>query len=126
LEHDEQAVLETGQVIDVDAEPHQPRRKAAELDVADLSDCPAPADGGHLSLVHEVERFARRAFSITKDRPAHRTPLLHGDGRGTRQRGACLMCKEREVACDKDIRMGFHAEVWLDDNPPLPIDLRPE
>src|SRR5712692_6925155 len=51
LGDNEQAVLEAGQVINMDDEPKQTRGKASKLEGADFEDGAAPADSGHLALV---------------------------------------------------------------------------
>src|SRR5437773_10784246 len=80
LEHDQQAVAKAGQVVDVNHEPDQPGDEAAKPDAADLGDGAAAADGGHLSLVEEMELAAGLPTQLAQDASGDEPAFLHGHG----------------------------------------------
>src|SRR5262249_55321251 len=66
IEEDDEAVARTAQVEDVQAEPGEPRERAAQLHAEAVDDGGAPADDRHLALV-EVRERARLAARLGGD-----------------------------------------------------------
>src|SRR5262245_19696429 len=60
-QHDE-AVSKVDEEVDVRPQPDEPRRKAREVDAAELGDRRLAADGGELAVVAVAEGDSRLAF----------------------------------------------------------------
>ena len=89
---DQDPVLESDQVEDVDPEPQQPGDRAAEVQPLDLGDGAAAADRGEVALVDVAERLDRLAGEPALDRGARRSgpaaspPARRPGGPGRRRR----------------------------------------
>ena len=80
-EDDENPISKTGQIIDVDDQPHDPCEEAGKLPATDFRDRSAAADGRHLSLVQIPKLITRFAFQIPQNVGGQEASLLHRDGR---------------------------------------------
>src|SRR5207237_10103729 len=62
IEHDDEAVAEVDEKVDVRDEPHEPRREAREVQPADHHHGGIAADGGELAVVAILEPDRRLAL----------------------------------------------------------------
>jgi hypothetical protein len=103
--------------------PREPRRKAAQVDLAGLQNGKTLADYGHVAFV-EVTKWTRCGFS--GDTSVNELPriasLLHRYLRHTGQRLAILI-ERRSITNHQDLRVAWHCEVLLDPYAPGAIGL---
>ena len=77
---DEEPVLESDQVEEMDDEPAHPRREPTKVNALDVGDGFGPADRGEVALVDVAQRQRRAAAQPVSDRASCVASLLHSDG----------------------------------------------
>lgn len=107
LQHDQQAVLETGQIVNVHRQSHHPGEESGKLELSDFHHRPAAADRRHLAFVDEMKRLSRSAGEVVANQLRQVLTLLHGDRRRAGQRFPSLMRKARQIARGEDLRMAL-------------------
>ena len=122
-----QAVAETDQKGDVDAAPHEPGEKSAELEPADLRHRLGLADDRHRPLVAVDERRplgdGRAAEHLSRDGLAGKPSHLQAALRHSRHRSAGVRRgRRRHVAGDENFGMTGDRQIGSDDHPPGAIE----
>ena len=96
LQEHRDAVPEADQVQDVDEEPEDPRRPAAEVEPAQVGDRGGMAERGEAPLVPVTERPPRLAGEVAQHVLRRPPPHLHGGRRDAGDRLAVLLDSPRD------------------------------
>jgi hypothetical protein len=110
LDGNQQAVLKTHDVKQVDEQPQQPGEVTGEVKLAEFRHGMVAADGGQIAFVYVMEWW--RLFSLNpRQHGSCGVPaLLHGRGRQTGHQFAVLH-DVGEIAGDQDLRMPRNGKI---------------
>src|SRR6185312_12613196 len=105
LNRNQDAALKFHDIEQVDEQPEQPRKEAAEVELADLGHRALTSDSGEVPLIEIVERLRRFAAQASGDETRGVASLLHGGGRHPRHLLTVFLLDACEIADDENFRM---------------------
>ena len=126
MQHDEQAILESRQIVDVDDQPGEPSDDTREPEAATLQDRSATSNRRHLPLVRETKIGMRLSPGQGTDTPGQIAPLLERGRSHPRQRFSIRPGNMCLITGYEDFGMTLQAEVRPHHDSPLVIEFAPQ